>query len=369
MRNYRNISLGILFFLTFIFIGGFVMFNSSQIVKVLANNTKWGNWTDTSLCIATSCGSTSGTKTQEKVCVQGGNSNVCSLAHQECEKGCPTVSWSATSQCPSGYTLSSQTCPGRCRKNGSTNPSQCVDMLAFGPITFTYEKSSDPNHCHRPTASSLSVPSWAENEFNQDNPELKNTVDVNCVNVPADKQVQTGVPCNNAPYVACAPTATPTQTPEATPTPTVTQEPTPTCEVTPTPGEEKNHNVCREDACVKVEGAGESSCDSDEDCKSEATPTPTVTQEEPTATPTQTPNQGGPGDGLSDGRSDGGSSCPDCTKAPSTQSVLGASTGPTKAVLGLSTTSGEENAGLQLIQILGALTSGAFGLSFLKKNA
>lgn len=81
----------------------------------------------------------------------------------------------------------------------------------------------------------------------------------------------------------------------------------------------------------------------------------------PTPTSGQTP-PGGPGDGLSDG----GSSCPDCTKPHNTtQSVLGASTGP--QVLGLSTTSGEENAVLPLVQLFAALTSGMFGFKLLKK--
>lgn len=93
------------------------------------------------------------------------------------------------------------------------------------------------------------------------------------------------------------------------------------------------------------------------------TPTPTVE-----STPTPTPsNPGGPGDGLSDGRSDGRSSCPECTQAPKSAAVLGASIGP--AVLGLSTTSGEQNIVLQLVQLFGALASGIAGYTFFKKNA
>lgn len=103
-----------------------------------------------------------------------------------------------------------------------------------------------------------------------------------------------------------------------------------------------------------------------------STPTPTPTPT-PASTPTPTPtpgatnppsNPGGPGDG----RSDGLSSCPSCTQAPQgpTQAVLGASTGP--AVLGLSTTSGEEGA-MPLIQIFGAFLSAGLGLRFFKKNA
>jgi hypothetical protein len=98
------------------------------------------------------------------------------------------------------------------------------------------------------------------------------------------------------------------------------------------------------------------------------TPTPTVT---PTVTPTEIPtptttpsNPGGPGDNKSDNL---GCSVRDCSNHPSAQpQVLGAST---KAVLGLSTTSGEENFLPQLIQLFGAITSGGLGLVFFKKNA
>ena len=92
------------------------------------------------------------------------------------------------------------------------------------------------------------------------------------------------------------------------------------------------------------------------------TPTPTPTEEvTPTPTPTQTPNVGGPGDERSDGL---GCASHDCSNQPQGQ-VLGASTGP--AVLGLSTTSGEESA-LPLVQLFAAFTSSVVGFKFLKKN-
>jgi ABC-type Fe3+-siderophore transport system permease subunit len=115
-------------------------------------------------------------------------------------------------------------------------------------------------------------------------------------------------------------------TPSPTPTPTPTCTPTPTPTVTPT-----------------------------------VTPTPEVT---PTPTPTTTPsNPGGPGDNKSDNL---GCSVNDCSNHPAAQpQVLGAST---KAVLGLSTTSGEENYLLQLIQSFGALTAAGLGFILFKKN-
>lgn len=130
-----------------------------------------------------------------------------------------------------------------------------------------------------------------------------------------------------------------------------------------------------------VEDCGEWSCPTD--CKDispspEVSPTPTDEPEptptdEPEATPTPTSapsngGTGGPGDGLSDGRSDGLSSCPECTQAGAGGQVLGASTGPTKAVLGLSTTSGE-NELIKLAQVFGSFVLSMFGLAFYKKNA
>lgn len=175
---------------------------------------------------------------------------------------------------------------------------------------------------------------------------------------------------------ACKPTITPTPSTTPTPTPTVT----PTCTPTPTPTPKSYYFTCDRDndACIKVEGIGESTCTTRDDCK-KVTPTPTPT---PSITPTPTidpcanggcvtptptsSNSGGPGDGLSDNL---GCSTHDCSGnkvGGGNQAVLGASTGP--QVLGLSTTSGEENYLLQFAQIFGALISSGLGLAFFKKN-
>lgn len=296
--------------------------------------THWGNWIDTSSCTTNACGTSEGTKTQTRTCQSGGDGSVCTVAHQECDQGCPTVTWSGTTQCPDGYSHSSSQHSGYCYKGNNPDwPSDYKIKNTFGPITFTYDKSQDPNKCHLPTGSSLGVPSWAEHDYNDDNPEWKNSVDVNCHQVPADTQNQT-VACDNAPVTQCPPTVTPTVTPTETPTPTPTVTPT------PTPG-------CEGEDCI--------------------TPTPTATP-----TPTQAPsnnNGGGSGDGQSDNL---GCSTHDCSgnqtaQSSTTQAVLGASTGP--QVLGLSTTSGEESVIPQLLQLFGALTSGGLGLVFFKKNA
>jgi hypothetical protein len=88
----------------------------------------------------------------------------------------------------------------------------------------------------------------------------------------------------------------------------------------------------------------------------------------PTPEVTQAPSNNGGGSSGGDGKSDGlGCGSHDCSgnPQPSSQAVLGASTGP--QVLGLSTTSGEENYLLQIFQALGALTSAGLGLAFFKK--
>ena len=64
------------------------------------------------------------------------------VTHQECETTCPTYTWGLWYWKDGGW-------------------------RHFGPITFTYDKSSDPNKCHRPTASSLGVPSYLTSSFNR----------------------------------------------------------------------------------------------------------------------------------------------------------------------------------------------------------
>lgn len=93
-----------------------------------------------------------------------------------------------------------------------------------------------------------------------------------------------------------------------------------------------------------------------------ATITPTVTvTDTPTPTSTQSTTNGGStgGDGLSDGRSDGGSSCPECTAAPQTQAVLGAST--------MAGTGTFENTVMMLSLICGLVLLSFSGRSILKE--
>jgi len=205
-----------------------------------SSDGKWGNWFDTSSCAANQCGTTHGTKTQSRTCVFHSGSNECKPETTVCDKGCPTVTWSTYRYvCDSGYKYSGG---GWCYK--SPNKWREATKEDFGPITFTYDKSSDPNKCHRPTGSSLGVPSWAMDDFNSDNHEWKDKVDINCHNERPQEDSRV-VNCNNAPFVAC-PTATPTPTqkptcsPSVSPSPTASESPSGEPTATPSPSPEES---------------------------------------------------------------------------------------------------------------------------------
>jgi hypothetical protein len=166
----------------------------------------------------------------------------------------------------------------------------------FGPITFQYDKSSDPNHCHRPTGSSLGVPSWAESEFNGDNSELKDTVTVTC------------------PSVSPTATATATATSTCSPRPTATPTETPfECPESYTCGECQNYNT-HGSMCSR---SMNEYCEDNYDCKwgvgtGFTCNCPTV---EPSATPiesiepTATPESGRGGTSDNGGGNPGAPSC------------------------------------------------------------
>lgn len=89
--------------------------------------------------------------------------HVPAVTHEECApiKACPTYTW------PKQYYW------------------QGWHLKSFGPITFTYDKSADPNKCHRPTGSSLGVPPQLMSDFNSDFDEWEDAVCVGeeCVTV------------------------------------------------------------------------------------------------------------------------------------------------------------------------------------------
>jgi hypothetical protein len=95
-----------------------------------------------------------------------------------------TPTETTTYECPSRtFSASRSVCPEDAGAYVSTDSSKDCKMKfgsgrdqyflyadevteTFGPILVQYEKSQDPNHCHKPTGPSLGVPSWAADDFN-----------------------------------------------------------------------------------------------------------------------------------------------------------------------------------------------------------
>lgn len=146
---------------------------------------------------------------------------------------CPTVTFTAY-KCDNGWHYEQD---GKCHKHNHSpkNPSESFTK------TFKYNKSNDPNKCHRPTAQSQGVPTWAISQFNQ-LPEWRYDLINICIS-PSPSVTPSPTP---DPSTSPSPSSTPepSQTPEPsvtptpecddevcdeTPTPTPTPEPTPTC--------------------------------------------------------------------------------------------------------------------------------------------
>jgi|GEM_PF-2532658 len=201
---------------------------SKSIVSSTNGGSHWGNWSPTTSCApSASCGTTAGTQTVTRTCLPGGFGYDCQLSSEQCDEACPQVTWSTS------RTICVRQHKGRCSEYSTET---------FGPITFTYNKSNDPHKCHRPTPSSLELPSWTIDDFNHDNSEHRSTVKTNCVQIPA--QSQTNVVSCAVPFVPCVtpsvtstpyPTDTPTTTPTVTSTPEVTPSEQPTSSPTSSP--------------------------------------------------------------------------------------------------------------------------------------
>jgi len=156
------------------------------------------DWRDTSACVANSCGTTVGTKTQ---------------ATYKLEWTCPTVTFSTSKQvvdvaghwgsCPAGFSVDPNhndkcerdytmyaarywqggqwKCPNHDSDYTSTNSSLACHRdftetrdrpwvnTTYKTETFSidvvYGKSSDPNHCHKPTPESLNLPQWTRDDY------------------------------------------------------------------------------------------------------------------------------------------------------------------------------------------------------------
>ncbi len=136
------------------------------------------------------------------------------------------------------------------------------------------------------------------------------------------------ISCLGAPVPTPTPTGSPTPTPTGSPTPTPTCSPTPTPTGSPTPTPEY-HYACNDDfICVKEEGPGPSTCETNADCQQQPTPTPTPTPQ-PTPIPTSTSTPGSNNGGGGGGGGGGGSNPPVCSdQKPNTPSNVIAVAGP-----------------------------------------
>lgn len=145
-------------------------------------------------CVATSCGSSVGTK-------------VVRVYEEVCDQGCPTVKFSAERYvCPAGqYNKESQSHPNYCYKGNHPNwPGDYKAMVkeTFGPIDVQYgTRSQDPNKCHRPNVVNLDVPVWARGEYSRELSEHLPFIDANCRDVFVGCDT---VACNDAEIVPCA---------------------------------------------------------------------------------------------------------------------------------------------------------------------
>ncbi len=186
------------FFAIFAGIGlivGLLIFNYNS-KKDIVLACEDGEWTDTSNCIASGCGSSDGTKTQVKY-------------GEVCDYDCPTVRFATDREVcpedPSVYTSSDTT--KDCKKRIGDVHKYADKITEYFSVDVPYgEKSEDRNHCHKPTPVSLDIPEWARGEYGKLETELE-TISSNCHQEEVDSRT---IDCDGAEIVACPPTATPT---------------------------------------------------------------------------------------------------------------------------------------------------------------
>lgn len=148
-------------------------------------------------CVATSCGSSIGTK-QEAV------------YKEVCDNGCPTIhfEWKRIifEDCPSGYKVVGKD-NDKCEKKSSHYKNEVIDRKKYEK-TFSadvkYNKSNDPNKCHRPSDETLKnyykMDHDARKTFKDENFEWKYSVEVNCRDIFVRYD---WVACDNAPVIPC----------------------------------------------------------------------------------------------------------------------------------------------------------------------
>lgn len=325
MKKIKNLLLGI---------GGFFILllalNALSVKNVKAFIDPWGAWEDTSICSTEICGTNIGTKNQQRV-----------RSEEVCDKDCPTFTFSASHQivdieehyiysnkiideegyysCSGHWTLDGNQCKKwhegywwfgwhdgyweykdatyhnptyKCPDGYQNNPghSNCRKKIAttyktetFGPIDVKYDKSEDPNKCHRPTGVSQGVPAWAESDYNTTLKEWEDSTDINCRQEVVETQTQT-IECNEAPILTCPLNCRDDQV-----------EIDGECEC---PSDKVEfERSCVVDECLEVEGV-----QLNKDLCPDITPTPTesITL---TPTPTETPKQEVRSDSSSSGTS------------------------------------------------------------------
>ncbi len=171
--------------------------NKAHATQLPQEENNWSEWTDTSECVG-ECGSSSGTKSQERY-----------LTEEICELSCPVIhfQWS-TESCPSGY---SPWIGDLCEKNGHQFDIK-PKVVTLHNADVEYEKSQDPNKCHRPSDSTLmqeyGMDHDAKQEFKEDNSEWKYALKSDCTQETVDTEHRT-VECEleviacEEPYDAC----------------------------------------------------------------------------------------------------------------------------------------------------------------------
>jgi len=182
-----------------LFLAGLTGFLVSSKLEVSANYPEgtWGDWRDISSCSTDQCGTSEGTKTQERTKIK-----------EICDYSCPVVHFEWTrSYCPEGYSEHD----GQCRKKVWTDwwhwhYEYAQKITENHSADVVYEKSSDPHKCHRPSDNTLrdvyGMDNEAKGDFKEANSEWKDSIASNCRQEVIDTENQT-ISCNEAPIIAC----------------------------------------------------------------------------------------------------------------------------------------------------------------------
>lgn len=173
-----------------------LFFLSSQVYATQQGNP-WSEWEDTSSCQPNSCGTDEGTKTQERT-------------REVCDTECPVVHFEwTTEECPAGY---SPWIGDWCEKNGHQFDLKKM-VVTEHSADVAYEKSQDPNKCHRPSDNDLKdqygMDNEAKNDFKEENPQWKGSIKVNCTEESEEQTISCTVPeeevyaCEEEPVYGC----------------------------------------------------------------------------------------------------------------------------------------------------------------------